>query len=507
MDSLRGKFGLSDGLDDDAGWDDDEHDGELAVDDSPPTPVGQDERRMQVRAYNFWASLLGERTYPSIEDIEPDSLPEFADNSVLLDFTAGVENPAIAYLGKRLGAECGNERAIETLADVPSRSLLSRITDHYMQILANQAPVGFEAEFINDRGLTILYRGILRPFSTDDDTIDFIYGVINWKEVADQLTTDELLLEIDQALNPSTDEDDDGYDSDDPPLPEPEVRLMARTSITRWADGPGGRDAAARGDRAALPTPSFARLDAHLGPETAGEPGFGCVGIDDAVVDDEEDDDADSRFDPLADLKRPQPDTHLHQCLAEARALADAAQGAEVRSRTALYDAVGRAYDVSLAARKEPESFARLLEDHAIASTQRAPMTPVVKLVFGADYDRSRIAEYAAVLAYAQRTGVGRGDLADLLDKTEGGLKEIVARERAERRASKGTGPVGRTRRVRTEARLSKLDGQPLSRIPGEGAAYSLGLIRRQDNGEIAYLGEVAGDDRLLERAAKHLLS
>ena len=72
-----------------------------------------------------------------------------------------------------------------------------------MQILANQAPIGFEAEFVNQRGVTILYRGILLPFSSDDDTIDFIYGVINWKEIADQQTTDELLLEIDQALKAS----------------------------------------------------------------------------------------------------------------------------------------------------------------------------------------------------------------------------------------------------------------------------------------------------------------
>ena len=62
--------------------------------------------------------------------------------------------------------------------------LLSRITDHYMQIIANRAPIGFEAEFVNDRGINIMYRGILLPYSSDDDTIDFIYGVINWKEAA-----------------------------------------------------------------------------------------------------------------------------------------------------------------------------------------------------------------------------------------------------------------------------------------------------------------------------------
>ena len=64
---------------------------------------------------------------------------------------------------------------------MPSRSLLSRLTDHYLQIIANRAPIGFEAEFVNQRGEPICYRGILMPFSSDGDTIDFIYGVINWK--------------------------------------------------------------------------------------------------------------------------------------------------------------------------------------------------------------------------------------------------------------------------------------------------------------------------------------
>jgi len=127
---------------------------------------------MHVRAYNFWAGLLGERQFPSVEDLNPESDKDFGPNSVLLDFTDGVENPAIQFLGKSLRRECGIDDTIETIDDVPARSLLSRITDHYLQIIANQAPIGFEAEFVNQRGMTIMYRGILLPFSTDDDTIE-----------------------------------------------------------------------------------------------------------------------------------------------------------------------------------------------------------------------------------------------------------------------------------------------------------------------------------------------
>lgn len=83
---------------------------------------------------------------------------------------------------------------------MPARSLLTRLTDHYLQIIANAAPVGFEAEFINQRDASIRYRGILMPFSSDDETIDFIYGVINWKEAVSDSLRDQLGAEMEAAL-------------------------------------------------------------------------------------------------------------------------------------------------------------------------------------------------------------------------------------------------------------------------------------------------------------------
>src|SRR5437764_2501285 len=145
--------------------------------------IGTDERRLHVRAYNHWVSLLRGRDFPSIEDLEPDNVEDFASHSVLLDFTCDRGDPAIPYVGTAIRDECALEDDMRTISDVPSRSLLSRLTDHYMQIIANRSPVGFEAEFDNPTGETICYRGILMPFSSDGDAIDFIYGVINWKHV------------------------------------------------------------------------------------------------------------------------------------------------------------------------------------------------------------------------------------------------------------------------------------------------------------------------------------
>ena len=437
----------------------------------PPGPVGQDERRMQVRAYNHWASLLNDRNFPAVEDLDPNALPDFGPYSVLLDFTGGIDNPAIQYLGDQLAAECGATGAIHSLDDVPSRSLLSRITDHYMQILANQAPIGFEAEFVNQREHTVLYRGILLPFSSDDDTIDFIYGVINWKELADQQTTDELLLEIDQALD------------------APHKPIVLEAPLTEWADGPADVRGSADIHDLSLDDIVTSGIDFP-------EPAFG--GYDDALELEEL-----AAIDQVADSDA---DMGLADWLASARELAQAAQGSEDRTRSALYSAIGRAYDFSLAAADAPEEFDELVADSGLTTQDRAPMTPVVKLVFGADYDKTRLTEYASALGHAHRLGLSRGALAGYLSATSGGLKGVVTAERRLRRDESGkTTDVRETPREALARKLRALDHQPLDSVSPDGSEFTLLVARRLASGEVVLLGEVGSDVVLLEKVARKL--
>src|SRR5690606_16545083 len=97
-------FGYDADLGDGAGYDPAEDE---TGRETPPLAIGQDERRMQVRAYNHWASLLHDRQFPLIDDLDPGKLPDFGPYSVLLDFTTGIDNPGIAYLGEELAEECG----------------------------------------------------------------------------------------------------------------------------------------------------------------------------------------------------------------------------------------------------------------------------------------------------------------------------------------------------------------------------------------------------------------
>ncbi|MCM0000031.1 MAG: hypothetical protein NBV68_11660 [Erythrobacter sp.] len=593
MDTLRGTFGSDSSAD--RSWEESEDDGAepARTRDLPPHAIGQDERRMQVRAYNHWASLLGESMFPSIEDLDPADLPDFGPHSVLLDFSFGIDNPAVRFLGEKLAAECNaNGVVITRLSDVPPRSLLSRITDHYMQILANQAPIGFEAEFVNHAGVAILYRGILLPLSSNNETIDFIYGVINWKEMADQLTADELLLEIDQALELNS-----ALELEDEVAEEPAPRIA--DPVTDWADSPaheeesdvaapeeadGGEDfasgfaslaprAGVPGEDVALPDFSqyalddpdeeydedegegeeagynFASLADYIEapakkaidltgleplpyteeapepdysfapePEAAFEPEPEPAPVFDDVEEveeaaaaaDEADDDNDAAAeDALAAFADDLPvDAGLYDCLAAARELARAADNTEDRSRSALYAAVSRAYDFSLAAQDAPEDYAELIADAGLTVQERAPMTPVVKLVFGHDYDKTRLTEYAAVLTHAHRMRLDRGSLAGYLAGTEGGVKAIVKAERRLRREEQGK-PVIEDHAAVREAlaqALRALEAISLEELDGGASEFALALIRRDEIGCAEILGEIPEDVAMIERAARKLV-
>ena len=398
-----------------------EDDGGIEV----PPEIGLDERRMHVRAYNYWVSLLDGRAYPSIEALHPEALGDFGPNSVLLDFSGDGDDPGIAWLGDALREECDLIGDVRRISEVPKRSLLSRLTDHYMQIIANKAPIGFEAEFVGQRGKNTMYRGILMPFSSTGEVIDFIYGVINWKEIADSATASAIARQASTAL----------------------AAAAQSGASPVWADGPNAEP-----------------LEIEAAAESAWD-------------------------EPELDL-----DAGLADRLGIARDSADAARGADQRSRAALYRALGLAYDFALAAETDGEGYAELLEDAGLKAQARAPMTPVVKLVFGSDYDKGRLTEYAAALSWARRQDLPAGALRERLEGE--GLKSLVQAERRARRPEPmpDTGDAAREA-LRAVRPLGHVD------IPGP-EEFVLLIARRDEVGGLAVLGPVA-DEALLERAIR----
>jgi hypothetical protein len=430
--------------------------------------IGTDERRMHVRAYNYWVSLLDGRDFPSIEDLEPDDVADFSPHSVLLDFTCGGENPAMPYLGAAIRDECGLDDDMRTIAQVPSRSLLSRLTDHYMQIIANRAPIGFEAEFDNQRGENICYRGILLPFSSDGDTIDFIYGVINWKRVdgaevetpvSAPIEAEPDVLELDSAVEVA---DDTAFEA----LADEEPRWDGHEEPETPAEEPVSETVEP------VPAPHFTWEDGPLA-------------------------DADEEATELPEVAL-DPDAGLADRLWAARETAESVKAGEGRTRVALYRALALAYDFAIAAEATPDEYAELLEESGVKAQARAPMTPIVKLVFGVDYDKARLTEFAAALSYARRQNVATGAFQDFIEKQHGGLKALVAAERQARRPepkADARGEVARAR-LRTVTPISLAD---LS----SSEEFAVVVTRRGADGRHEPVA-VLDDEALIERAIRN---
>ena len=450
--------------------------------------IGTDERRMHVRAYNYWVSLLNGRDYPSIEDLEPGDVEDFAANSVLLDFTAGRDNPATPYIGAAIREECGLDESIKHIDQVPNRSLLSRLTDHYLQIIANRAPIGFEAEFDNQRSETICYRGILMPFSSDGDTIDFIYGVINWKRVGEAAEEAVVADAVPEAAVVENDEEElilepeteAAGDSDELVL-EDELVAEEPAIIIEPADEP-------------VAVEDFVALEAseealEVDPYQVIQPTVHFSWEDGPL------------HDPDSDEPPPEIALDENAGLADrlwaARETADAVKSADSRTRAALYRALSQAYDFALATEKEPDDYAELLEESGMKAQARAPMTPIMKLVFGIDYDKSRLTEFAAALSFARRQDIEQGGFFKFIENQAGGLKALVAAERQAKRPE----PKADTRAEAAKAKLRAVAPLSLESVSAE-SEFALVLARRRADGGVEAIA-VVDDEAMVEKAIK----
>ena len=474
--------------------------------------IGTDERRMHVRAYNYWVSLLEGRDFPSIEELEPADITDFAPNSVLLDFTCGRDNPAIPYIGAAIRDECGLSDDTRTIDDVPSRSLLSRLTDHYLQIIANRAPIGFEAEFANQRQETICYRGILMPFSSDGDTIDFIYGVINWKTVGADSAPEPAAVEMPRVEFQPADWNEPEIEGEQPlelteiaaqeplelfepvaeePLDLTEFATEEPLELTEFATEEPLEltDFAAPEPLEPAPVPIEQTVEIGAIADAPQAPAVHFSWEDGPLAD------VDASELPEVELDE---NAGLADRLWAARETADAVKTGEGRTRTALYRALSLAYDFALAARENGEEYAELLEESGVKAQARAPMTPIVKLVFGIDYDKARLTEFAASLSYALRQDVGRGAFRDFIEKQPGGLKALVAAERHARRPEAKPDTKGEVAR----ARLRSAPPISLADVPS-AEEFAVVVTRRGADGRHEAIA-IVDDEALVERAIRH---
>lgn len=374
-------------------------------DDAEPSAPAGHERRLTYRAYSYWEEIAGNRKMPSWADFSGEGFAAFRDRAFLIEFAEDDYLEArFGFVGADIEAESGKVAPGSSIRGVPQDSLLSRLADYYLQTIAHEAPVGFEAEYERRDGAAVLYRGILLPMA-EGEKVDRLVGMLSWKVV-------------------------------------PAGKVAGSASST----------------------------------EPEAEPEAEEVGLQGA--------------------------------LAACRNAAEELAGHETRLAERLRSVLSKIYAFFLLGELQPGPYAAILRHEGLTMQDRAPFTPVLKLVFGKDFDKSRLTEYAAVLSHVRRRGLKAEEVRDFLAAFEGGLKAIVAAERAARREERGS--AGEDRRDgAARRRLQRRPGLELAEnavvAPGEDE-FVLLLARRRDGKLVEPVAVVEESPqalaRILRRAA-----
>jgi|GEM_PF-1701548 len=157
---------ISDNEPSDAGVQDDFH-GEKGAD--------IDERRLHLRAFDYWHSLKGDREFPLFSQLTPEGLAPYRNNSLLLEFTEG--GATVRYIGNNVGLLLEEPILKGTnLNAFPDSAFASALLGQFETEEGRIRAAEFE--FIED---LLDCRGIMLPFSHSGDVAHFAMVVVNFR--------------------------------------------------------------------------------------------------------------------------------------------------------------------------------------------------------------------------------------------------------------------------------------------------------------------------------------
>lgn len=372
--------------------------------------VDLDERRLIVRFLDVWEDAAGTGAMPALRDFSSDALEPFKPFSVLIDLQDGYEEPIIRHVGAALSDRMGQDFRGENFQgksphDVPRRSMLSRVTDHFYEVLANGAPIGFEAEFLDADGQEVPYRGLLAPLSDDGKTVNFIICVINWL----------------------------GAPGTETPAPVDDTADEGDGEVSEGRNGP---------------PPTRAELERKLADLRAGAQSLG-------------------------------------------------------RSRHELYDLLAAIYGFYQTGHRAGADYKAILKAAGIRAQARAPFTAAIKLVMGADYDKTRVTEYAAAMTHGLSEGLDEAAFRAALEDTPGGLKAMVRAARADRSGAQkdaGENPADTLDRLSPRARI---EDKAFTRAGADGFVVLIGRLEDLKAGTVSILDARPATVRDLRRFAE----
>ncbi len=136
------------------------------------------ERRLVYRILRYWQQQRGARTFPSLDDINPEDIVDLWPSCFVLETQNSVDAPYFQYLGASLAKYSGVFLSGEKDW---SLTLLDKATLGFRNAIEKMEPLMLEDEITRFDGTQLLFRSILLPLSDNGEQVDHLLGAANGK--------------------------------------------------------------------------------------------------------------------------------------------------------------------------------------------------------------------------------------------------------------------------------------------------------------------------------------
>jgi len=134
------------------------------------------ERRLVGRLLAYWHKLCDGRSFPSLRDIDPETVGSDWRWSFLLETSDHREFPNFVYLGPDLARYSGVFLAGQ---DTFTNTLLDVATHKVDRVYRDGCPLLMEDVVTRFDGQRLMFRAVLLPLSDDGSSINYVLGAAN----------------------------------------------------------------------------------------------------------------------------------------------------------------------------------------------------------------------------------------------------------------------------------------------------------------------------------------
>ena len=145
-------------------------------------PKKSTERRLVLRAHEYWQELRGDRDFPLADAFDERVLGDDWAWSLVIGLGTAPEEAVFRHIGNHLwNPDWGNRDGL-LVKDCPKPALLAAAVDYIPRVLDRQVPISIGGE-LEVTDMSILYRSILLPLSSNGSDVDALLGAANFRPI------------------------------------------------------------------------------------------------------------------------------------------------------------------------------------------------------------------------------------------------------------------------------------------------------------------------------------